>query len=82
MQRCSAHLTPCSKVTPIYSRSDVPDKRESKSRPNVGIVTVKTSGFNQDRTVVIQYKRTFMIYYEVTFADPRPTPAAMEMYHR
>ena len=46
----------------IYSRSEVLEKRESKSRPNVGIVTFKTIGFKQDGTVVIQYKRTVMIY--------------------
>ena len=46
----------------IYSRSEVLSKRASKSRPNVGIVTVKTTGFNQDSTVVIEYKRTFMVY--------------------
>ena len=46
----------------IYSRSEVLAKRESKSRPNVGIVTVKTTGFNQDGTVVIEFKRTFMVY--------------------
>ena len=46
----------------IYSRSEVLEKRESKSRPNVGIVTFKTVGFNQNGTVVIEYKRTVMIY--------------------
>ena len=46
----------------IYSRSEVLEKRESKSRPNVGIVTFKTIGFNQNGTVVIEYKRTVMIY--------------------
>ncbi|WP_156289630.1 MaoC family dehydratase [Oceanobacillus salinisoli] len=46
----------------IYSYSEVLDKRESKSRPNVGIVTVKTVGYNQREEVVITYKRTFMIY--------------------
>jgi len=46
----------------IYSRSEVLEKRESKSRPNVGIVKFKTIGFNQDGTVVIEYKRTVMIY--------------------
>jgi itaconyl-CoA hydratase len=46
----------------IYSQSEVLSKRESKSRPNVGIVTVKTTGFNQDGTVVITFKRTFMVY--------------------
>ena len=46
----------------IYSQSEVLSKRESKSRPTVGIVTVKTTGFNQDGTAVIEFKRTFMVY--------------------
>jgi itaconyl-CoA hydratase len=46
----------------LYSQSEVLEKRESKSRPNVGIVTVKTAGFNQDGTVVITFKRTVMVY--------------------
>src|SRR5438128_5377937 len=46
----------------IYSKSEVLEKRESKSRPNVGIVKFKTIGFNQDGVVVIEYKRTVMIY--------------------
>ncbi len=46
----------------IYARSEVLEKRESKSRPNVGIVRVRTTGFNQDGTVVIEFKRTFMVY--------------------
>jgi len=46
----------------IYSQSEVLEKRESRSRPNVGIVTVKTSGYNQDGKVVITFKRTVMVY--------------------
>ena len=46
----------------IYSRSEVLEKRESRSRPDVGIVKVKTTGFNQDGTVVISFKRTIMVY--------------------
>jgi acyl dehydratase len=46
----------------IYSRSEVLEKRESQSRPNVGIVRVKTIGFNQDGKTVIEFKRTFMVY--------------------
>ena len=46
----------------IYAKSEVLDKRESKSRPNVGIVRVRTTGFNQDGTTVIEYLRTFMVY--------------------
>jgi len=40
----------------IYSRSEVLSKRESKSRPNVGIVGVKTTGYNQDGVTVIEFK--------------------------
>jgi itaconyl-CoA hydratase len=46
----------------IYSRSEVLDTRESKSRPNVGIVRVKTTGVNQDGTPVIEFARTFMVW--------------------
>jgi itaconyl-CoA hydratase len=46
----------------IYSQSEVLEKRESRSRENVGIVTVKTTGYNQDGKVVITFKRTIMVY--------------------
>lgn len=46
----------------IYSRSKVLEKRESSSRPTVGIVTVATEGFNQDGVITVHYRRTFMIY--------------------
>jgi acyl dehydratase len=46
----------------IYSRSEVLEKRESSKRPDVGIVRVKTTGVNQDDKVVIEFKRTFMVY--------------------
>jgi acyl dehydratase len=46
----------------LYARSEVLETRESKSRPAVGIVRVKTTGFNQNGTVVIEFKRTFMVY--------------------
>ncbi|HEY6750429.1 MAG TPA: MaoC family dehydratase [Rubrobacteraceae bacterium] len=46
----------------IYSRSEVLERRESRSRPDVGIIKVKTTGFNQDGTVVISFERTIMVY--------------------
>ncbi|HEY0874216.1 MAG TPA: MaoC family dehydratase [Vicinamibacterales bacterium] len=46
----------------IYSRSEVLQTRESKSRPNVGIVTVRTTGYNQDGKTVIAFTRTMMVY--------------------
>ena len=46
----------------IYSESKVLEKRESKSRENVGIILVETSGYNQDGIVVITFKRRVMVY--------------------
>ena len=46
----------------IYSYSEVLEKRESAKRPNVGVVKVKTTGVNQDNKIVIEFKRTFMVY--------------------
>jgi itaconyl-CoA hydratase len=46
----------------IYSRSEVVDKRESKSRNTVGIVTVRTTGFNQNGDEVITFRRSLMVY--------------------
>ena len=46
----------------VYSRSEVLDTRESKSRPKVGIVRVRTTGVNQDNVPVIVFTRTFMVW--------------------
>ena len=63
----------------IYSRSEVLKKRESRSRPNVGIVTVETTGYNQDGTTVITFKRTVMVYRRGHAPEiPRPKPGGME----
>ena len=58
----------------IYSRSEVLEKRESKSRPNVGIVSVRTTGYNQDGRTVIEFKRTMMVYRR-GHVPPRPAAA-------
>ena len=57
----------------VYSQSEVLDKRESRSRPTAGIVTIRTTGFKQDRSVVITFKRTVMVYRR-GHAPPIPTP--------
>ena len=46
----------------LYARSEVLDARESRSRPNAGIVRVKTTGVNQDGATVIEFTRTFMVW--------------------
>lgn len=46
----------------IYAQSEVLETRGSKSRPHMGIVKVRTTGFNQEGVVVIQFVRTLMVY--------------------
>ena len=46
----------------IYAESQVLDKRESRSRPQMGIVRLKSTGYNQDGVVVIEFIRTIMVY--------------------
>ena len=46
----------------LWAESEILDKRESASRPHVGIVTMRSRGINQRREVVIEFKRTFMVY--------------------
>jgi itaconyl-CoA hydratase len=60
----------------VYSRSEVLEKRESKSRPNVGIVRFKTTGYKQDGTIVIEFKRTVMVYRRGHLPQAPPAPRA------
>lgn len=46
----------------LYARSEVLEARPSNSRPNAGIVRVRTIGFNQDNVVVVEFERAIMIY--------------------
>ena len=46
----------------LYAESTVVSKRDSKSRPTQGIVTVSTRGINQDGKEVISFERTMLIY--------------------
>ena len=45
----------------IYAESEVLAKRESKSRPTQGIVTIKTTGKKADGTKFMSYERTMLI---------------------
>lgn len=46
----------------VYSRSEVLETRASKTKPAIGIVRVRTTGYNQDGVTVIEFTRTFMVY--------------------
>jgi len=46
----------------VYSSSEVIAARPSASRPEVGIVEVRTTGYKQDGTPVITFRRSVMVY--------------------
>jgi acyl dehydratase len=46
----------------IYAQTEVLSMRESESRPTMGIVGIKTTGFKQDGTVVMQFRRTILVF--------------------
>ncbi len=45
----------------IHAKSEITGKRESKSHPSMGIVTVKTRGFKQDGMPIMEFERSFMV---------------------
>jgi acyl dehydratase len=46
----------------LWAESEILETRESASRPNVGIVGMRSRGVNQRGEVVVEFRRTFMIY--------------------
>jgi itaconyl-CoA hydratase len=62
----------------VYSVSEVLDVRSSESRAGVGLVTVRTTGYNQDGIVVITFRRTLLVYRRGQGpVTPRPDLAAL-----
>ena len=57
----------------LWAESEILDLRESGSKPNVGIVAMRSRGLNQRREVVIEFQRTFMVY-------KRDAPEVANMY--
>jgi acyl dehydratase len=45
----------------IRAETEILGKRESKSRPGFGVVTVRTRGLNQRDEVVIDFERTVLV---------------------
>lgn len=46
----------------LYSESEVLEKRLSKSRPENGVLTIRTRGLNQNGVAVCDYTRTLLVY--------------------
>src|SRR3954454_24964018 len=58
----------------IYARTRGLSCRESKSRPNMGVVEIQTTGFKQDGAVVLTFRRTILVYKRGC-APETPSPA-------
>src|SRR5918999_1696939 len=62
----------------LWAESEIVEKRESKSNPDVGIVTMRCRGINQREQVVIEYRRTFMVYKRTAPQAERSFPGTDE----
>lgn len=67
------HVAPMHHGDTLYGETTVLDVRRSKSRPGVGILTVKTTGFNQYHEVVCTFRRSVMIPVRPTADDSGST---------
>jgi itaconyl-CoA hydratase len=56
----------------IYAQSEVIARRESKSRPTQGIVTVRTTGTKADGTVFMSFERTILVPRKGHAIDDEP----------
>lgn len=54
------HPAPVFHGDTIYAETEVLDKRETKSRPDAGIIRLKHTGRKQDGTVVVELVRAVM----------------------
>jgi itaconyl-CoA hydratase len=62
----------------LWAESEILEKRVSKSNPDVGIVTMRCRGINQRREVVVEYRRTFMVYKRTAPQAARSFPGTDE----
>lgn len=60
------HTHPLFAGDTLYAESRVLHKRESRSHPNRGLVTLQQTGRNQDGVVCIQLKRTALFWMRPT----------------
>ncbi len=60
----------------VYAQSEVLSVRESKSRPSMGLVEIKSVGFTETGKVVLTFRRTILVYKRDHVPSvPQPSPA-------
>jgi itaconyl-CoA hydratase len=65
----------------LWAESEVLSVRESKSRPNCGIVGIRTRGVNQRGEVVIEFTRSFLCFKQDAPEVVDTFPAATEEWN-
>jgi acyl dehydratase len=59
----------------LYAQTEVLATRDSRSRPNMGIVEIRTTGFKQDGTIVLEFRRAILVYRRGHVpSTPHPSP--------
>jgi acyl dehydratase len=75
------HPAPTYHGDTIYSETRVVDKKESKTKPDRGVVTVETIGYKQDGTVVCEFRRKVLVPKQEHAGEVhpgRPVPKAAQ----
>lgn len=66
------HKAPFFHGDTLYAETKVLDKKESSSKPDRGVVTVETRGYNQDGVEVLYFRRKVMVPKRSHFPENQP----------
>jgi acyl dehydratase len=66
------HANPTFHGDTIYSETTVVDVKESRSKPDRGVVTVETIGYKQDGTIVCEFRRKVLVPKREGAANEQP----------
>ena len=73
------HKSPMFHGDTLYAETKVLDKKESSSKPDRGVVSVETRGYNQHGDEVLYFRRKVMVPKRGTIAEqpdrPEPKPS-------
>jgi acyl dehydratase len=64
----------------LYAQTTVLEKKESSSKPDRGVVTVETRGYNQDGVEVVYFRRKVLVPMRGSVPEQpgRPEPKGAE----
>lgn len=55
------HTAPVFHGDTLYAESEVIEARRSQTRPETGVITIATRGFNQEGVLVCRFRRSFLV---------------------